>query len=329
MIDLPILRALTLAKLLFNEGLRQQSVKNGLNKMIAVHHFHGATEIAMKMIMLHLGIRSEKELHITYESMLTQLSKEEKLNSIRKPLPYPSQLRILNNNRNMIQHHGQEVADATLNDAHFYSRAFLISAFNMYFDIDFESFGPIELIKANGVRGLMRVAYERYESKNMVEACALARYAFFKVLNGFNAVIPKGRSRNRQIQDLRFDLTVTKKLETIFDEIDKGISESLKYSTLLAIGIPFEDYLKISNVHANALFMMDGKVEFYHDSPISEEDAKWILSFAVEGILKLESAGSKGDIEDSFLPKMINGLSSKFSTGTEVADISKYFERDK
>jgi hypothetical protein len=258
--------------------------------------------------------------------MLTELTKDDKLKNMGKPLPYPSQLRVLNNNRNMIQHHGQEVADATLNDAHFYSRAFLISAFKMYFDIDFETFGPIELIKAKGIRGLMRVAYERYESRNIVEACAIAKYAFFKVLDGFKTIVPKSKDRHYQIQELKFDSATTRKLEIIFDEVDKGISESFKYSTFLSIGIAFEDYLKISRIYTNALFMMNGSVEFNQMGSVTEDDAKWMLSFAVDGILKLESAGSREDIEEAFLPKMIAGLSSSFSRGSEVLDMGKYFE---
>lgn len=322
----PLVRTLTLAKLLYGEGLKQSAIKSAINRMIAVHHFHGAVEIVLRMIMIRYEIRPEKEMNITFESVLVDLDKAQKLKDLGKEVPHKHQLRIINTNRNMIQHNGQEVAEPTLDHAMFYSRAFLVASFRSYFDLDFDSFSPIDLIKDPGIRGLVQVARVRLDQGHFVESCAIQKYAFHHLLDGLESSIPKRSDRHYQLQNLDFESPTIRQLERVFKEVDRGISESFKYSTLLLIGVPFPDYLRFSKLDAGLSFSVSGNAFITHGSSIDIEDARWALPFVTDSILKLEAVGAKSTIEEEFLPKIIKGLETEFSQGPDSLDISQWFE---
>lgn len=322
----PIIRPLALSKQLYQEGLRQAAVTNTINKMIALHHFHGAIEIVLRMIVLKYGIKPEKELNITFDQLVADIDKSQELKDQDKKLPYRQQIRVINTHRNLIQHHAQEITETTLNESAFFSRAFFITAFKNFFNMDFETFSPIELIKDTGIRGLVQVAKLRLEQGHYIESCAIQKYAFFHLLDGLEAALPKTSDRHYQLQDLKFDSATTRQLGRVFDEVEKGIADSFKYSTLLVIGVPFAEYLRFSKLYATLAFTGNGTPHITSSGDIEKDEAIWALSFVTDAILKLESVGAKSTIERDFIPKIVSGLEKEFSQGPQSVDISHWFE---
>jgi hypothetical protein len=109
-------RRLLLAKQLYLHGLDHSKKAGALNKMIAVHNFHNAIEIALRAIILYYEIRAEKQLNIEFEVMLSDIDNHQDFKDQGIKLPYRQDLRNLNQLRNLVQHHALEPEDSSMED---------------------------------------------------------------------------------------------------------------------------------------------------------------------------------------------------------------------
>jgi len=83
-----------LAKQLLIHGFNHSERPGALNKMIAVHNFHNAVEVALRCIFLKYEIRGEKQLNIEFGAMLNDIDNHQLFRDKGIKLPYRQELRI-------------------------------------------------------------------------------------------------------------------------------------------------------------------------------------------------------------------------------------------
>ena len=105
---------LLLAKQLYLHAFDHSNKAGAINKMISVHDFHNAIEIALRAIFLQYEIRAERQLNITFEAMLNEIDNYPQFKSQGIKLPYRQELRSLNQLRNLVQHHAAEPPSARI-----------------------------------------------------------------------------------------------------------------------------------------------------------------------------------------------------------------------
>jgi len=310
-------RRLLLSKEIYLHGLGHSRASASLDKMIAIHNFHNALEIALRSIFLHHEIRPEKQLNIDFESMLNEIDSYEKFKEKNIKLPYRQELRNLNQIRNMVQHHAVEPESSTLDDWRVFTSRFLIKAYKAYFNIEFDELTSTNFIECKELKDILLIGYKLHEKKQYLETLIAAKLAFiyasysirrFLPSDGFNSdffVISSISSELRQL-----DSRVSHKIEDVIRKIYDKISEAHHYSAIISSGIIFSDYKQYENLTPSVTLTLGGSyvVQMGQDFNVDFESSSWVLGFVEQSIIKWQLAGVNLDLNEQLKSSCNNAI---------------------
>lgn len=287
-------RRLLLAKQLYKHAYEHSYQGGPLNKMIAVHNFHNAIEIALRAILLHYDIRREKQLNIEFEVMLNEIDTYDEFVTKKQRLPYRRELRTLNQLRNLVQHQAVEPETSTMEDWRVFTHRFLQRICEEYFGLDFSSLSSLEMIEDVDLRELLRLALSSIHVDKFGKSVALAKLAFVRASESFFSFLPE--------QNLWVDADpYTRELGKIFQHLEQRSHEAMILSGLLASGISLADYQKFQLNTPNISYDSTGRPRVYENQPRiagDKETARWICDFVVNSIVHWQAVGLNPHIVD-------------------------------
>jgi hypothetical protein len=310
-------RRLLLSKEIYLHGLGHSRASSPLDKMIAIHNFHNALEIALRSIFLHHEIRPEKQLNIDFESMLNEIDGYEEFKKNNIKLPYRQELRNLNQIRNMVQHHAVEPESSTLDDWRVFTSRFLVKAYKAYFNVEFDELTSTNFIECKELREILLVGYKLHEKQQYLETLIAAKLAFiyasyslqkFLPSDGFNSdffVISSISSELRQL-----DSRVSHKIQDVIRKIYDKISESQHYSAIISSGIAFSDYKRYENLTPSVTLTLGGSyvVKMGRDFNADFESSSWVLGFVEQSLIKWQLAGVNLDLNEQLTSSCNNAI---------------------
>ncbi|HOP40448.1 MAG TPA: hypothetical protein PLI53_05345 [Geobacteraceae bacterium] len=294
-------RRLLLAKELYLHALEHSTKVGDINKIIAVHNFHNAIEIALKAIVLNYGIRGEKQLNIDFETLLNQIDNYQAFKEQEQRLPYRQEVRNLNQIRNLVQHHGIEPESSTMEDWRVFSKNFLVRIYDEYFGCDFNKISLATLINDCRLRQLLELASDKISSELWLEATAISKIAFLWGANNIYQALPTTGFKNKayatsNIRPKRGDGTrgIAEAIEMLFDRI-----ENAEYFTaFLSSGISLLDYKKFEAFTPIVQFMGGGKHTIIATKEFDERHAQWVHEFVINTIVKWQVNGLNPEVPE-------------------------------
>ena len=93
--DRDTLKRLLLAQALYQHGLEHSRSPGALNKMIAIHSFHNALEVALRAIMFQYDVGGEHKAQDEFMAMIGEIDRFSLFQEHGKRVPYKSELRVL------------------------------------------------------------------------------------------------------------------------------------------------------------------------------------------------------------------------------------------
>ena len=171
-------RRLLLSKRLFMHGLEHSKNLGMLDKMIAVHNFHNAIEIALKAILLHYDIPTDNQHDISFNDMIKAINRYDSFKRRKLIIPYQRQIVNLNQYRNLVQHHGFEPESSSMDDWRIYCRDFLVQVCQDYFDQSYNDISSVDLIADSTLRGLMNLSMVSLNEKKFGKSAIFSKLGF-------------------------------------------------------------------------------------------------------------------------------------------------------
>lgn len=270
--------------------------------MMAIHNFHIAVEITLKSIILKYEIRTEKEINIDFESMMSEISR--KIVDIK--FPYRQDLRSLNVLRGLIQHQGIEPDISSLENFEVITVRFLTEVYQSYFDIDFASLSRVSLIQDSKLRQLLANALEKLNNGEILESAVILDGAFKLVSLSLYRLLPSNIDSYLSIKNLldksrirQSNPDVYYSMKLAFQMMEQRVKQSESLSTILSSGVSLSDL----NRFQNKPFILNFDV---HNSPIIQKrpgqeitiaECKWYFHFTVSTILSWQQGGLNPNIE--------------------------------
>lgn len=157
------IRRLILAKMLYLHGCSHASREDTVSRMLAIHHFDNAIEMALRCAATKQGIQTEKK-QLYFEDLL------QKINS----LPLKEQMRGLHRARNAVQHQGDIPSMDTVTKYRSYAEDFLRVICRDVFRVPYEELFLSTLIEKENLRKqILRAeeAFGRGEFRLCIELC--------------------------------------------------------------------------------------------------------------------------------------------------------------
>jgi hypothetical protein len=143
---------LILAKGLFLDGCTHASESNKISRMVAIHQFDNAVEMALKIIASKRGI-SPKGKFFTFDELLKALPR----------LPLKEQITNLHIQRNLIQHGGDIPDLETVVKYRGVTKDFLTAIAESEFALSFSKLGMASMIEDSKLRGLVENAQSSFD----------------------------------------------------------------------------------------------------------------------------------------------------------------------
>ncbi len=159
------IRRLALAKMIYLHGCSHSSNKDNVSRMLAIHHFDNAIEIALRCAITKLGIKpKQKKKQLYIEELI------EEINS----LPLKEQVIGLHRVRNAVQHQGDIPSLESVIKYKGYTQEFFIAICRGIFNVVYEKLFLSSLIENNNLRKKLLEAEEafgREEYKLCIKLC--------------------------------------------------------------------------------------------------------------------------------------------------------------
>ena len=324
-------RRLLLSKQLYLHGLDHSTKASALNKMIAIHNFHNAIEIALRAIFLHYEIRAEKQLNIEFEAMLNEIDRHQDFRERDIRLPYRQELRNLNQLRNLVQHHAIEPESATMDDWRVFSRRFLERVCQEYFALDFNSLSSVDMVQHNVFRDMLRVSLSCIrdgDAKSILKGAIIAKLVFQWSSYTLLDFLPDDEQEavrdamSYTGDDEALPAEAVQAVASFLSEEQRGIVQSelfrrdlqlsmktkrtaeraLYYSVLISSGISLMDYRRFElSTPSSVGCMINGDLGVRwgkgKQKP-DETEAQWMHSFVVDRIVHWQVLGSEFEVPD-------------------------------
>jgi hypothetical protein len=283
-------KRILLAKEFYLNGVELAIAKDPLSKMIAIHNFHIAVEIAIKSILLKYEIRSDKTLNIDFESMINEVDKHKLFQEKKLRLPYRQELRNLNQIRNLVQHHAMEPDENSMDDWRFFLTRFLSQVFEEYFDINIDNINRISFVNDNGLKKYLEVASNYYANGKYDLASCYAAAAFEYAAISISDFIPNLSASFFISASLDKSFS---ELQNAFKDTHKRIDQSEHFSALLASGLNLRDYKKYKDSSPIVMIMAYGNPTFqtFDEKEFSKDSSSWLIDFVVSTIVKWQQIG--------------------------------------
>ncbi len=308
-------RRLLLAKEFYLQAKENSRKVDSVSKMMAIHNFHIGIEITLKAIILKYGIRTDKQLNIDFESMMSEIS-----NKITdKKVPFRQELRSLNSLRGLIQHQGIEPDITSLEDFEIITRKFLHESFIEYFNVDFNNLSRIDLISDILVKDLAKGALKALEEKDFLKSAVILEGGFQLLTVSITHSLLKTKFNTPFFvtSDLS-KLNLPKELREVYTPIKKAIEKiyeriqlSDSFSALLGSGINLADLKRFQNKPFVLDFSISGNpiVQTTQDINLTENYSYWSLDFFTSTVLLWQKNGLNPNIDINHSDAVKNLLS--------------------
>lgn len=297
-------KRILLAKEFYLNGIELARKNDPLSKMMAIHNFHIAIEIAVKSILLKYEIRNDKKLNIDFETMLNEVDKHQAFQDKGLRLPYRQEIRNLNQMRNLIQHHTVEPDQSSMDDWRLFSGRFLNQVFQEYFDTDFDKINRISFVADPTLRKFLNTALDYRSGQKFDSASCLAAAAFEYSALSISRFVPgssAAHSVSFSLWRAGFD---SSGIESAFKATHERIDQIEHFSALLATGLKLSDYNKYNEFAPFVYIMYGGNPSFQikHENNFTAESSSWLIHFVTSSLIKWQQL--------SLDPRILDHLSS-------------------
>lgn len=317
--SLIVSRRLLLAKQFYLHGVEEQRAPDGLNRLIAIHNFHISVEILLKAILLEHGIRSEKTLNIDFEQMLADIDNHPPFKAAQTRLPLRQELRNLNQQRNLAQHHVVEPHPSALDDCRFFVREFLTHCFNAYFGAFFDTISRADLIADDRLRALVRRAQESLISGNIEDSVCASSAAYQYALPALGSILPnEGFNSGFFIEsDLRRSGVDLSAISDAIRKTHERIRETELFAATIGSGVSVARLNRFRQSVPHTTLTMAGHPWFdARHEPYTPDDAAYAVEFVIDAIVKWQSQGLVVAVGDQCLPGITKYLSGSWPRNT-------------
>lgn len=283
---------LLLSKQLYLHALDHSGKAGAINKMIAVHNFHNAIEIALRAIFLHYEIRAEKQLNIEFEVMLNEIDNYPQFKDQGIKLPYRQELRNLNQLRNLVQHHAVEPPSTTMDDWRVFTRRFLEQACQTYFGLDFNSLSPLSMVQDSELKELLNLSLSSIQEGEFKRSLALAKVAFEWAGKSMIDFLPDEGFLNTFFITSHIS-ELLGELKTPLEALAEKSRRAKYYAALLSSGVNLVDYKRFESVTPFIQFTIGPYVDIQwgnREEP-DEKIAQWTRDFVVATIVQWQTLG--------------------------------------
>jgi len=298
-------RRLLLAKQFYLHAIEQSRAADSLNRLVAIHNFHIAVEILLKAILLEHGIRSDKTLNIDFEQMLSDIDNHPpfKANQIR--LPLRQELRNLNQQRNLAQHHVVEPHSTALDDCRFFVHEVLAHCFRTYFGVSFDSISRVNFVADEKLRALLVRAQEGLASGDVDDSVSASSAAFEYAVPILHEVLPSEGLNSTffiesRLRDRGLDLSP---ISEAIRKTHERIRSSEVFAATIGSGISLARLSRFRKSVPHTTLASAGHPWFHaRQDPYTTEDAAYALDFVIDAIIKWQSQGLDVEVGEWCLP---------------------------
>ncbi len=305
-------RRLLLSKEFYLQGVERSRSQDGLSRLLAIHHFHISIEITLKAILLDFGIRTEKSLNIDFEQMLSDIDNHFEFKQKKKKIPFRQELRNINQQRNLAQHHVIEPHENALADFKYFTHRFLVDSFLSYFEEDFESMSRLDLIDDSTIRAIIEKSQRYMKEENYAGALCGAAVAFKSAESMISHIVPDAGSDSvffiaSELRRAGFD---SRPMISAFERINKRIRNGEVINAVIGSGISPSRLSKFFSSTPIVQMALNGNPFFiFRENPYTLEEAENSIEFVIDSIIKWQSQG----LVMSFSEQSRNALSKWLS----------------
>lgn len=158
-----MIRQLVLAKCLYLHGCSHASYKDSVSRMVAIHHFDNAIEIALKCVAAKQDIKP-RDKYFYFEELLEKVD----------GLPLREQVRSLHQVRNLVQHQADIPSVESVIKYKGYTEDFLREVCSQVFNVSYETLYLSELTESEALREQLlkaEQAFGRGEFRECIQLC--------------------------------------------------------------------------------------------------------------------------------------------------------------
>lgn len=286
-------RKLIVVRQLYQHALLQASRRTLTAKLFAVVGLDLAVESLMRTVVTSLD--PSKTPADTFQALLQQC---EQLLIKEGIAELPERAHILRSHavRNDAQHKARYPNDSEVEESRTYTRSFLSKTVTVVWAVEFEALSLIDLVQHEMTRGFLKKAEDALHLRDLNTAAFQASAAVHLCLLMVEWAIVGQFPRFSSIMMVDSQGSMDKGDSRAAQRTLERMQDVLVY---LALGLSYPDFVRFRQ--------LAGEVVFTHDmtphhggakEALSESEAEFVLTFATESVLSIESA--VGDIEKPF-----------------------------
>ena len=289
------LKKLTLTKQIYQRGIRYSKSSNPADRIISVILYDLANETILNTVVS--SIDSSKTPADNFPALLNQV---DSLLSEKNLGTTPDRNNILRVHkiRNDAQHDARDPSESDQSDCVTYCKDFLKNISKQIWDLDFDKISLADLINNSSIKQYLTDAEESLKNndyKTAVEKSATGLEISINMVS--KAIVGRAPYFANQV--------------VVSDTFGRDFKPSREYSisiermrrtlAFLSLNIDYMNYLQFKQITGEPSWSIGNKDphSFYNQKEgITESDAEFALSFAVNSILSIE--GTVGDLEKPF-----------------------------
>lgn len=299
-----VARRLMLAKQFYLNAVEQYRVPGSLNRLMAIHNFHIAVEIVLKAILIEHGIRSDKTLNVDFEQMLSDIDNHPPFKASQTRLPLRQEMRNLNQQRNLAQHHVVEPHQTALEECRFFVHEFLAHSFTSYFGASFDSISRAELVSDDRLRALIKRAEESLRSGDFEDSVCASSAAFEYAAPALYDTLPEEDRTSLLLFESRpgrngVDLSGVR---DVIRKTHDRVRASEMFAAKLASGISLAQLHTFAYSVPRTTLSVDGHPWFNARGPYEENHAAFAVEFLTDTLLKWQTQGITVAVDSGFFP---------------------------
>ena len=264
-----------------------------VDKIMALVAFDLTVETLLKIVVSSLdATRTPSD---SFQGLITQANTLLQTNSM-KPVPDQGHIQHIHSLRNDAQHKTKYPNKSDLDDSRVYVRDFLKTFVNDVYGIDFESISQTELVNHSEIKKNLIDAENYFKNGDYKQAAEWANIGLQTAVNY------AGKPFVGSSTDFLFDNIVT---TSSFrgQEGNRDITKAFKrmQNTLrhVALGLDYSDKVRFNKIAGYVMFQLGGGHDVSNmKENISEDEAEFVLSFAINAIIQIENR--VGDLEKPF-----------------------------
>jgi hypothetical protein len=277
------IRRLVLAKMLYLHGCTHASRKDGVSRMLAIHHFDNAVEIALRCVATKHGTKTAKK-QLYFEDLLEEIGS----------LPLKEQMRGLHRGvRNAVQHQGDIPSMESVIKYRGYAEDFFKAICRDMFGVPYEELFLSVLIENEKVRQQVLKAEEAFgkeEFKLCIELCDDAlTLASFEEADVFQSagMLTGYWGASEELRMVLSQDYLEKHKETDHFELARELRGAILQWGQATTGMQFLDEYRMDFLRHRQI------VENLEDLPDEELklDAEFCLNFVTSLVLKWQEEG--------------------------------------